>query len=289
MTAPANNFSDFFIPDDVVPPEAYARCSHLAIGAHQDDLEFMAFHGINSCYGDDGLWFGGVTCTDGGGSSRAGKYAGFTDDQMKTVRIDEQRQAARIGDYSFVNQLGLSSATIKDPEQRGTLVDQLEIILLQTQPDVLYTHNPADKHGSHIAVCLAVLEAVRRVPPYSRPKKVYGCEVWRDLDWLNEDDKVALDVSGNTELAEKLNACFDSQIAGGKNYGEAVMGRRKANATFFDSHSVDVIDQLWFAMDLTPLAEDDTLDLTEFVKAKITRFEDSVINGLAQAQENEQP
>ena len=289
MTAPANNFSDFFIPDDVVPPEAYARCSHLAIGAHQDDLEFMAFHGINSCYGDDGLWFGGVTCTDGGGSSRAGKYAGFTDDQMKTVRIDEQRQAARIGDYSFVNQLGLSSATIKDPEQRGTLVDQLEIILLQTQPDVLYTHNPADKHGSHIAVCLAVLEAVRRVPPYSRPKKVYGCEVWRDLDWLNEDDKVALDVSGNTELAEKLNACFDSQIAGGKNYGEAVMGRRKANATFFDSHSVDVIDQLWFAMDLTPLAEDDTLDLTEFVKAKITRFEDSVINGLAQAQENKQP
>jgi LmbE family N-acetylglucosaminyl deacetylase len=289
MTAAANNFSDFFIPDDVVPPEAYARCSHLAIGAHQDDLEFMAFHGINSCYGDDGLWFGGVTCTDGGGSSRAGKYAGFTDDQMKTVRIDEQRQAARIGDYSFVNQLGLSSATIKDPEQRGTLVDQLEIILLQTQPDVLYTHNPADKHGSHIAVCLAVLEAVRRVPPYSRPKKVYGCEVWRDLDWLNEDDKVALDVSGNTELAEKLNACFDSQIAGGKNYGEAVMGRRKANATFFNSHSVDVIDQLWFAMDLTPLAEDDTLDLIEFVKAKITRFEDSVINGLAQAQENEQP
>ena len=67
------------------------------------------------------------------------------------------------------------------------------------------------------------------------------------------------------------------------------MGRRKANATFFDSHSVDVIDQLWFAMDLTPLAEDDTLDLTEFVKAKITRFEDSVINGLAQAQENKQP
>ena len=91
---------------------------------------------------------------------------------------------------------------------------------------------------------------------------------------------VALDVSGNTELAEKLNACFDSQIAGGKNYGEAVMGRRKANATFFNSHNIDIIDQLWFAMDLTPLAEDDTLDITEFVKAKITRFEDSVVNGL---------
>jgi LmbE family N-acetylglucosaminyl deacetylase len=281
MADASNNSSDLFIPDGVVTPEAYARCSHLAIGAHQDDLEFMAFHGINSCYGDDGLWFGGVTCTDGGGSSRAGKYADFTDEQMKAVRIDEQRKAAEIGEYSFVNQLGLASSTIKDPEQRGTLVDQLETILLQTQPEVLYTHNPADKHGSHIAVCLAVLEAVRRVPPFSRPKKVYGCEVWRDLDWLSDDDKVALDVSGNTELAEKLNACFDSQIAGGKNYGDAVMGRRKANATFFDSHSIDVIDQLWFAMDLTPLAEDDQLDVKEYVQSKIKRFEDSVLDGLS--------
>jgi LmbE family N-acetylglucosaminyl deacetylase len=281
MADASNNFSDLFIPDGVVTPEAYARCSHLAIGAHQDDLEFMAFHGINSCYGDDGQWFGGVTCTDGGGSSRSGKYADFIDDQMKAVRLDEQRKAAEIGEYSFVHQLGLASSTIKDPEQRGTLVDQLETILLQTQPEVLYTHNPADKHGSHIAVCLAALEAIRRVPPYSRPKKVYGCEVWRDLDWMSDDEKVALDVSGNTELAEKLNACFDSQIAGGKNYGEAVMGRRKANATFFDSHSTDVIDQLWFAMDLTPLAEDDELDVKEFVQSKIKRFEDSVLDGLS--------
>jgi LmbE family N-acetylglucosaminyl deacetylase len=280
MTAAAYNFSDLFIPDEVVKPEAYARCSHLAVGAHQDDLEFMAFHGINSCYGDDGLWFGGVTCTDGGGSSRTGKYADYTDDQIKMVRLEEQRNAAKIGEYSFVNQLGLASSTIKDPEQRGTLVDQLETIVSQTQPDVLYTHNPADKHGSHIAVCLAVLEAVRRVPPFSRPKKVYGCEVWRDLDWLCDDDKIALDVSGNTELADKLNACFDSQIAGGKNYGEAVMGRRKANATFSNSHAIDTIDQLWFAMDLTPLVEDETMDIKEFVKAKITRFEESVLDAL---------
>lgn len=280
MADASNQLSDLFIPDGVVAPEAYARCSHLAIGAHQDDIEFMAFHGINSCYGDDCLYFGGVTCTDGAGSARTGKYADFSDDQMKRVRIDEQRKAAEIGEYSFINQLGLSSSTIKDPEQRSTLVDQLEVMLLQVQPEVLYTHNPADKHGTHVAVCLAVLEAIRRIPPFSRPKKVYGCEVWRDLDWMSDDEKVALDVSGNTELAEKLNACFDSQIAGGKNYGEAVMGRRKANATFFDSHSVDVIDQLWFAMDLTPLSENEGLDVKEFVQSKIKSFEGSVLDGL---------
>ncbi len=271
---------DLFIPDSVVAPEAYARCSHMGIGAHQDDLEFMAFHGISSCYDNDGLWFGGVTCTDGGGSARAGKYADTTDDEMKAIRADEQRKAAEIGQYSFVNQLGLSSAQIKDPEQRSTLVDQLETILLQSQPEVLYTHNPADKHATHVAVFLAVIEAIRRIPPYSRPKKVYGCEVWRDLDWLAPQDKIALDVSGHPDLAKQLNACFDSQIAGGKNYGDAVLGRRKANATFHDSHATDVIDQLWFAIDLTPLVENEALSIKDFIESKLNAFTNDVLDRL---------
>ena len=273
--------SDLFIPDAVVAPEAYARCSHLGIGAHQDDLEFMAFHGISSCYDNDGLWFGGITCTDGGGSSRTGKYADTSDEEMQRIRAEEQRSAATIGQYSFVQQLGLSSAAIKDPQQRSALVDQVERILLQSQPELLYTHNPADKHATHVAVFLAVIEAIRRIPPYSRPKKVYGCEVWRDLDWLSPQDKIALDVSGHPELAKQLNACFDSQIAGGKNYGEAVLGRRKANATFHDSHSSDLIDQLWFAMDLTPLAEDDELSIHDFVESKLSAFTEEVLKGLS--------
>ena len=280
MTQPNQSNADLFIPDAVVAPEAYARCSHLGIGAHQDDLEFMAFHGISTCYGHDGLWFGGITCTDRAGSSRAGKYAQTTDEEMQSIRADEQRAAAELGRYSFVKQLGLPSSVIKDPAQRSQLVDTLEVILLQSQPEVLYTHNPADSHATHIAVFLAAIEAIRRVPPYSLPKKIYGCEVWRDLDWLSPEDKIALDVSGHPELAKQLNDCFDSQIAGGKNYGDAVIGRRKANATFYDSHSLDTIDQLWFAMDLTPLGEHDTMDIAEFVETKLERFRSNVIDGL---------
>jgi len=268
---------DRFIPDAVSDAEALARTSHLGVGAHQDDLEFMAYHGIASCYESDVLWFGGVTCTDGGGSARAGKYADYTDDRMREVRAGEQRRAAEIGRYSFVDQLGLSSAMVKDPRQRGPLVNTLEQIFLKSQPEVLYTHNPADKHATHVAVCRAVLEAVRRVPPFSRPKKIYGCEVWRDLDWLSDEDKIALDVSPHPELAKQLNACFDSQIAGGKSYGDAVLGRRRANATFHDAHHIDAVDQLWFAMDLTPLAEDDKLDLRDFVAAKIDRFRENAL------------
>ena len=271
---------DLFIPDNVCAPEAQARTSHLAIGAHQDDLEFMAFHGISTCYEQDSAWFSGITCTDGAGSARAGAFADTTDAEMQQIRLQEQRRAAELGQYSFMAQLGFSSAQVKDPAARGDLVDLLERYLLMTQPDVLYTHNPADKHACHVAVFHAVIEALLRVPPYSRPKKVYGCEVWRDLDWLSPEDKVALDVSGHPELAKKLNACFESQIAGGKDYGQAVLGRRRANATFYDAYTVDTVDQLWFAMDLTALIEEDAPTVKEFVDAKLERFKQSVISNL---------
>ena len=274
------NGADLFIPSNVCAAEAQARTSHLGIGAHQDDLEFMAFHGISTCYDQDSAWFSGITCSDGAGSARAGAFANKSDHEMKLIRTDEQRKAAELGQYSFMAQLGLSSATIKDSKSYLELVELLEPYLLMSQPEVVYTHNPADRHATHVAVFKAVIEAIRRMPPYSRPKKVYGCEVWRDLDWLEPEDKLALDVSAYPELAEQLNACFQSQIAGGKEYGEAVIGRRLANATFHDSHSVDAVDKLWFAMDLSPLIEDDAPTIVEYVEAKLKRFKDSVMDGL---------
>ncbi len=275
-----SDIADLFIPDRVSAAEAQARTSHLGIGANQDDLEFMAFHGISICYEQELAWFSGITCTNGGGSFRSGAFADKTDDEMKLIRAEEQRKAAEIGQYSFMAQLGLSSATIKDPNSRQQLVDVLEQYLLMSQPEVVYTHNPADKHATHVAVFNAVIEAILRISPYSRPKKVYGCEVWRDLDWLEPEDKIALDVSGHPDLAKKLNDCFQSQIAGGKNYGDAVIGRRRANATFHDSHSVDTVDQLWFAMDLTPLIEEAAPSIEDFVEAKVDRFKKSVMDAV---------
>lgn len=272
--------TDLFVPDNVGLPEAQARSSHLGIGAHPDDLEFMAYHGIATCYDEADAWFAGIICTDGGGSAREGPYAATSDAEMRAIRIEEQRRAAEIGRYSYVAQLGFPSAMVKDPGKRAPLVDILEQHLLCAQPEVLYTHNPADKHTTHIAVFHCVIEALRRIPPFSRPKKVYGCEVWRDLDWLCDEDKVALDVSAHPELAEKLNACFQSQIAGGKDYGRAVIGRRRANATFYDAHAVDTVDQLAFAMDLTPLIEDEAPSTEAFLEAKLDRFKATLLDAM---------
>jgi LmbE family N-acetylglucosaminyl deacetylase len=264
-----------FIPDSLPETEALARITHLGIGAHQDDLEFMAFHGILECFARDDRWFGGVTCTDGAGSSRSGVYADFSDGQMKAIRRREQDAAALIGGYGAMFQLDHPSPAVKSVSD-CSLQQDLSAILAATRPEVVYTHNPADKHDTHIGVTIATLLAIRAMPPEDRPVKVIGCEVWRDLDWMPDGEKVLMNVSGRDNLAAALNGVFDSQIAGGKRYDLATLGRRSANASFLDAHSADAATQLIFGMDLTPLVADDSLDIGDFVCAVIDRFRDDV-------------
>jgi LmbE family N-acetylglucosaminyl deacetylase len=272
--------ADIFIPDHQPEAEAFRRITHLGIGAHQDDLEFMAFHGILTCFASPEKWFGGVTCTNGAGSSRSGPYAAFTDGHMMTIRRQEQNTAAVIGGYAAMVQLDYPSSSVKSPSAQE-LKNDLKEILLASQPEVVYTHNPADKHDTHIGVTIAALQAMRELPSEQRPKQVIGCEVWRNLDWLPDSDKVLMDVSGRDNLAAALNGVFDSQIAGGKRYDLATLGRRAANATFFDSHSTDQATQLIFGLDLTPLVADETIDIADYTCELIVRFQEDVRNKLA--------
>lgn len=271
--------ADIFIPDGLPETGALARTTHLGIGAHQDDLEFMAFHGILTCFDDSKKWFCGVTCTNGAGSSRTGPYADFTDEHLMSIRRQEQNNAAVIGGYAAMIQLDHPSGAVKCPNSPD-LKNDLKAILTASLPEVVYTHNPADKHDTHIGVTIAALQAMREMPREQRPRQVIGCEVWRNLDWLPDDRKVIMDVSGRDNLAAALNGVFDSQIAGGKRYDLAIHGRRAANATFFDSHSTDQANQLIFGMDLTPLVADDTLDIAEFTGALILKFQEDVAGKL---------
>lgn len=270
-----------FIPDQAPTSEAFERITHLGIGAHQDDLEFMAFHGILKCFSSNDLWFGGVTCSDGAGSSRVGPYVACSDAEMISIRRKEQNVAAIIGNYGAMFQLDHPSSKIKSPADTS-LKEDLLAILSATQPEVVYTHNLADKHDTHIAVTVAAIQAMRELPQDQRPSQVIGCEVWRNLDWLPDDEKIIMDVSGRDNLAAAINGVFDSQIAGGKRYDLAIAGRRAANATFFDSHSTDAATQIIFGIDLTPLIADPTTDIADFICSFIERFENDVRNKITQ-------
>ncbi|MCP4149914.1 MAG: PIG-L family deacetylase [bacterium] len=277
-----NSTAALFIPDNTAVDKAFQRITHLGIGAHQDDLEIMAFHGIKECFHQSHRWFGGVTCTCGGNSPRTAHYQSLSNSKMTEVRKKEQEKAALIGEYGFMAQLGFSSADARKPDNSFLIKDLHEILSLST-PSVLYTHNPADKHETHVAISVAVITALRQLPPDLRPQAVYGCEVWRNLDWLPDDKKILLDVSGADNLAAALIGVHDSQINGGKRYDLATFGRRHSNATFFNASQTDTSDQLSYAMDLLPLVQTDSMDITDYVSNYIDNFKNEIIATLKNA------
>lgn len=269
-----NEKAILYVPDGTDEKNAIARTTHLAISAHQDDIEFMAYAPIAECFGKTDKWFSGVVVTDGAGSPRNGLYADYTDEEMKAVRIVEQKKAASVGEYSFQMLLGYSSKEVKNAKNTA-IVDELAEIIREVKPKYLYTHNLADKHETHVATALKVIAALRTLSPEERPEKVYGCEVWRDLDWVNDGEKVFLDCGPHPNLMRALSAVFDSQIVGGKRYDLAAEGRRLANATFSASHSCDTYSALNYAMELTPLMNGET-DIVEYIAGYIERFKEAV-------------
>jgi len=251
-----------------------ARTTDLCIAAHQDDIEIMAFAPIIACYGKADKHFTGVCVTDGGGAPRSGIYADYSDDDMKVIRAIEQNQAADVGKYAAQVQLAWPSSGVKAADSPD-LVRELRDIILACKAETLYTHNLADKHDTHVAVTLQVIRALRSIPVEQRPKRVISMEVWRSLDWLNDEDKVAQNTGEHPNVAATLLGVYDSQIAGGKRYDLASIGRRLANATFFASHDVDDTDSMSYGLDITDLVNSDA-EPAAYIQAYIDKFAQDV-------------
>jgi LmbE family N-acetylglucosaminyl deacetylase len=274
--------ADIYVPaGDVTPDEALARTTHLCVAAHQDDIEIMAYAGVAECLDHTDRHFTGVVVTNGAGSPRTGRFAGITDAEMQDVRRQEQRDAARIGRYNLQLQLRHPSGDVKHPSHPGVSAD-LTAIFSACRPELVYLHQPADKHDTHVAVLLRSITALRALPADRRPARVLGCEVWRDLDWLVDNEKVALDTSAQPQLASDLLKVFDSQISGGKRYDLATIGRRAANATFHTSHATDRMSGITWAMDLTPLVQDEKLSPLDFTLNHVDRLRSDIATRLRQ-------
>ena len=235
----------------------------LCICAHQDDCEIMAIDGVLRGFYSKKHSFSLIETTDGGGSARTGKFKDYTDEEMKQVRIKEQQKASEIGKYHSLYLLNYSSREVKDKNNTQIEEDYINIIK-ELKPQVIYTHSLLDKHPTHVGVTLHVIKALRSLPKEEQPKVLYGCEVWRGLDWISDDKKIGFDVSRNEKLQKKLLDVFESQIAGGKAYTKASIGRRYQNATYYQSHSVDSYKMISYAIDMKPLLDNPKLSVKEF-------------------------
>jgi LmbE family N-acetylglucosaminyl deacetylase len=267
--------SDLLVPDGAAPAAASARTTHLGIGAHPDDLEIMAFPGIAECYRQSDAWFTGVVICDGAGSPRSGPYADHDNAEMIACRREEQRTAARLGEYSLQLQLGYSSAAVKAGE--AGIVEDLVTILDACRPTVLYLHNPADAHATHRAVLRACLAALRELEASRRPSEILGVEVWRSLDWLPPKLRKALPIHDPDALQERLLRCHDSQISGGKRYDTAILARQRANATLASGDSVDECSACVLATDLRALVEDPALTVRDWLARRLDAFRQELL------------
>ena len=194
---------------------------------------------------------------------------------MIDVRRAEQRVAAAVGEYSAVAQLAHTSGRIKDPAH-SVVVDELFHLLSGMKPGIVYMHNPFDRHDTHVACFCRTIEALRRLPPSARPERVFGCEMWRGLDWLVGADRVSLPAGARPHIEAALAGVFDSQIAAGKRYASAVLARRRANATLDNPNRTDVESGITYAIDLTEVVRDESMDLKEFSLSVVGRLANDV-------------
>jgi LmbE family N-acetylglucosaminyl deacetylase len=95
---------------------------------------------------------------------------------MRVVRRQGQKKAALVGEYAVQVLLDYPSSTVKDGSNKDP-VEDIASLLRMARPEVVYTHNLADKHDTHVGVSLRVIEAMRSLPPEGRPERLYGCEI----------------------------------------------------------------------------------------------------------------
>ncbi|MEG1529555.1 MAG: hypothetical protein RR405_04290, partial [Clostridia bacterium] len=88
---------------------------YMAISAHKDDIEMMAFDGIVKGQSDGG--FVGVVLTDGGACPRAEQYAGVNDCDMAELRSAEQKRASEVGRFAALYLFEKSSAEVKEKQE----------------------------------------------------------------------------------------------------------------------------------------------------------------------------
>jgi len=201
-----------------------------------------------------------------------------SDQNLVQVRVQEQIQASQTGNYNALVMLGHSSKRVRRPASQLPLNDLIQILEL-THPHTIYTHNPADRHPTHVGAFQLALESIRHLNANEQPTQFYGAEFWGSLDWVDPHQRISFDCSQDQDLQDKLLRVFSSQNAA-KDYPQGLLGRRKANATLLNSHQADQHEAVVYALDLLPLLDNPDLQPGTYLAPLLDEFKSSVISRL---------
>jgi len=161
------------------------------------------------------------------------------------------------------------------------VLKDIQKILAEVQPDVVYTHNIFDKNPIHQKLAQIVIDAIMLMDEESRPRLVYGCELNRALNWLPDKYRVTFDLSENKELQNRLIGVYDTKAEQSKNYAKAVMGRKMANATFITTE-VDPGEEekmIWYGINLSPVVQKN-ISVKEYCTKILSDFNKEVLDGI---------
>ncbi len=269
---------EFFSPFNLELSKALASAKIIGIGAHSDDLDFMCLSAIEAGRKAGASNFLGVVVSDGSGSTRGEAFKDLSPAAFAEVRKREQREAATWASYSGVIQLNHSSALIRQAKAEKLESDFLEIFG-NGKIETVFTHSPFDRHPTHRALCVHLLRALQKLPKSRRPKKVIGCEVWRSLDWIPASKKIIFPVSSSESQMKTLFDLYQSQIVGAKNYTQAVIGRKRSNATFSESHLADNSAFAEYGIDLTAVATG-KITLQKYAQQMLDLFQQEILKEL---------
>jgi LmbE family N-acetylglucosaminyl deacetylase len=179
----------------------------LAIAAHGDD-EVLGCGGTMARHAAQGDLVHVLLLADGV-SSRGGK-AGLEE------RNSASSAAAKTLGATPPILLGLPDNRL-DTLALLDIVQKIEPVVKDVDPDIIYTHHGGDLNVDHVLTHRAVLTACRPLPA-ARLSAIYGFEVLSSTEWASPDQDAAfrpahhVDISGFLDKKMEALRCYDAEM-----------------------------------------------------------------------------
>lgn len=194
-------------------PRAFNAPCHmniLAIGAHPDDIEILCA-GTLARYAQDGhsVCMASFTCGDMGDTS-------IPPEKLAAIRRAEAETSAAIIGARLLWPAVMDEHVFPNEMQRRVMID----LLRQADPDVIFTHGPADYHPDHRYVSQLVFDAyfqkgLPHIPNQSEPPcrfagaQIYYMDNIAGTGFLPSE---YVDISDVMETKRRMLRCHRSQL-----------------------------------------------------------------------------